>query len=84
MGKFQDRIGGFNRYLRVGLIVILGVAIIYWPGRLGSDAQNQFFVVLGASMAGLALGWTFLTLDRQVSGNPRYQRPGYPDEEDDG
>ena len=28
MGRFQDRIGGFNRYLRVGLIVLLGVALI--------------------------------------------------------
>ena len=82
MRKISERIGGFARYVRAGLIVALGLAMVYWPGRIGSDNQNQFFVVLGASLAVFALGWVFLTLDRQVSDDPRYQRPAYTDEDE--
>ncbi len=83
MAPLKDRIGGFARYLRAGIAAAAGVAILYWPGRLGSDDQNQFFVLLGATIAVVALGWIFLSLDRQVSDDPRYRtRPAYRDDEE--
>ena len=84
MASLKDRIGGLARYLRAALAAAAGLAIVYWPGRLGSDDQNQMFVVLGATIAVVALGWVFLTLDRQISDDPRYRtRPAYRDDRDD-
>ena len=56
--------------------------MLYWPGGIGTDTPRRFFVFLGATMAVAAVGWLFLTLDRQVSDDPRYQRPVYTEDED--
>ncbi|MBU1494532.1 MAG: hypothetical protein ABIJ75_06320 [Actinomycetota bacterium] len=82
MHRFSERIGGFRRYLGAAWVVLAGVVILYWPGRLGTDNQRKMFIVLGATLLVGAIGWVFLTLDRQVSDDPRYQRPVYTEEDD--
>jgi len=82
MSRIVDRIGGFRRYLPTAGIGLVGVGLVYWPGGIGTDSQQQFFIVLGAAMAVTAIGWLILTLDRQISDDPRYQRPAYTENED--
>lgn len=83
MASFGDRIGGFTRYLRAAIALAVGIAILYWPGNVGSGDQNQLFILLGGTIAFIALGWMFLTFDRAVSDNPRYQRPVYTEDDED-
>jgi hypothetical protein len=82
MSRFAERIGGFRKYLPATWVVLAGVLILYWPGALGTDTQRRLFIILGATMIVGAIGWLVLTLDRQVSDDPRYQRPVYTEKDD--
>jgi drug/metabolite transporter (DMT)-like permease len=82
MKRFGERIGGYRRYTWAIVIALAGVAILYWPGGLSTDTQRSPMIMLGATLVVGAVGWVFLTLDRQVSDDPRYQRPVYTEEDD--
>ncbi|MCJ7726282.1 MAG: hypothetical protein MUP76_07850 [Acidimicrobiia bacterium] len=82
MSGIGERIGGYRRYTWAIVIALAGVAILYWPGGLGTDTQRSPMIMLGATLVVGSVGWVFLTLDRQVSDDPRYQRPVYIEEDD--
>jgi hypothetical protein len=70
-------------YLVAGILMVIGLLLIYFPGRIGTDDASNTFVTLGAVFMVGGLGWGFLRLDRQVSDNPRYrQRAVYLEEEE--
>jgi drug/metabolite transporter (DMT)-like permease len=83
LSSIRERIGGYRRYLPALLAAAVGIGLIVWPGRAGSEDANQLFVALGSTIAVAAAGWLFLRLDRQVSDDPRYQRPVYTEDDDE-
>jgi len=76
--------GRHRDYAVAGSLVIIGLLLLYFPGRIGTDEANNLFVTLGAALMVGGIGWGFLRLDRQVSDDPRYtQRAAYLEEEED-
>ena len=77
-----ERIGGYRRYVPAAIVIVVGVVIATWLGRIGSEDANETLATLGSVIAVAGLGWLFLRLDRQVSDDPRYQRPVYTEDDD--
>jgi len=65
----------------MALLVAIGASLLYFPGGFTTETPNRFFVAVGAGLAIGAFGWAFLKLDRDISDDPRYQRPAYNREE---
>lgn len=83
MGKRLLALMGEYQYITMAVLVVIGMILLYFPGGFTTDEPNRFFVAVGAGLAIGAFGWAFLRLDRQVSDDPRYQRPVYTGEEPD-
>jgi len=82
MSSIRERIGGYRRYAGPAAAALIGIAILYWPGSIGTDAPRRLFILIGAALSVGAVGWIFMLLDRHVSDDPRYQRPVYTEDED--
>ena len=65
----------------MAVLVAIGAFLLYFPGGFTTETPNRFFVAVGAGLAIGAFGWAFLKLDRDISDDPRYQRPAYTGEE---
>lgn len=78
MDGVKELVGKYRHYLVAAAVMVVGLTVLYWPGRFGTDHANGILVTLGASLMVGGLGWGFVRLDRQVSNDPRYRtRPAY-------
>ncbi|MCB2224402.1 MAG: hypothetical protein KQH83_09565 [Actinobacteria bacterium] len=80
--SLSERIGGYRRYVLAVTVIVVGAILAVWPGGIGGDDTNSFFVSLGSMLAVGGVAWLFLRLDRQVSDDPRYQRPVYREDDE--
>lgn len=82
MRQFFERMGGIRRYVPALIVMVFGGLFMYWPGGVGTDDPREPMLMLGATFAVGAVAWMIYTLDRQVSNDPRYQRPVYTEDDD--